>query len=105
MSNNDERYRSASQLRILKMLLLLGGHEVDGLAPSQIAKSLQIAPGEVTHDTANLRLAGLAEQIIETGRWRLTPRVPQIAMAMLRELERRGNFLDETKQRYTREPK
>ncbi len=103
--NNDERYRSASQQRILKMLLLLGGHEVEGLAPSQIGQSLQIAASVVTHDLANLRLAGVAEQIPETGRWRLSPRVPQIAVAMLNSLDQRTGRLADIRQRYTRDPK
>ncbi len=99
----SEQYRSAPQQRILKVLLILGGHEVDGLAPQQIADSLNIKPSQVTHDLANLALAGLAEQLLETKRWRLTPKVPQIAMAMLNNLNQKQRKLSEIEQRYTRD--
>lgn len=101
----EDRYRSESQQRILKILLTLGGHEINGLSPGEISKSLNIQPAHITRDLANLKIAGIAESIPETGRWRLTPKVPQIAMAMLREIEKREGFISETKQRYTRDPK
>ncbi len=97
----SEQYRSAAQQRILKVLLILDDHEVDGLAPQQIADSLGIKPSQVTHDLANLHLAGLAEQM-ESKRWRLTPRIPQIAVAMLGNLDRKQRKLAEIEQRYTR---
>lgn len=101
---SEERYRSESQQRIIRVLLYLGGHEVDGLAPGEIAKGLNIAPGQVTHDLANLRIAGVAETIGDSGRWRLTPRVPQIATAMLNGVGRAQKKIDEINQRYTRNP-
>ncbi|MBL3601601.1 MAG: helix-turn-helix transcriptional regulator [gamma proteobacterium endosymbiont of Lamellibrachia anaximandri] len=100
----DDRYKSNSQQRIVKILLFLGGHEVNGLAPGEIANGLSITPNNVTHDLANLRLAGVAEQLPESGRWRLTPRVPQIAMAMLNGISRAESKTNEVKNRFTRNP-
>lgn len=100
----SERYLSKSQQRILQILVFLGGHEVRGLAPGEIARSLQITPANVTHDLANLRIAGLAEEIEKTGRWRMTPRIPQIAMAMLNGIDRSQSKIDEVKHRFTRQP-
>lgn len=99
-----ERYKSNSQQRILTILKHLGGHEVDGLAPGEIASSLQIQPANVTHDLANLRIAGLAEILPDTNRWRLTPRIPQIGIAMLNGISRAEGRLAETKQRFTTQP-
>lgn len=99
-----DRYISKSQQRILKILVFLGGHEVNGLAPGEISKSLDILPANVTHDLANLRHAGLAEQVPDTNRWRLGPRVPQIALAMLNGYNRAKSKLEEVEQRYTRDP-
>jgi len=99
-----DRYISNSQQRVLRILVHLGGHEVDGLAPGEISKSLDINPAHVTHDLANLKQAGLAEKLPDTNRWRLTPRIPQIGVAMLNGISRRENKLAETKNRFTRNP-
>ena len=98
-----ERYRSASQQRVLRVLVVLGGHELEGIAPGDVARALDIAPSAVTHDLANLALAGLAERL-DTGRWRLTPRITQIAIALLNGVSRARRKLDEVEQRYTRTP-
>ena len=98
-------YTNATQQRILRVLLALAGHEVNGLAPSEIAHGLNINQSNTTRDLANLREAGLAEQIPDTGRWRLTPRIPQIAVAMLQGVDRAQLKVTEVKQRYTRAPR
>jgi DNA-binding IclR family transcriptional regulator len=102
---SDERYRSASQQRILRVLLALAGNEVNGLAPGELARGLQIGANQVTHDLRNLRIAGLAEEIPDLKRWRLSPRIPQIAVAMLHGIDRTEQRLTDTRQRYTREPR
>lgn len=98
-----EKYESAQVQRVLKVLLLLGGHELKGLAPGEIAKSLNIPNADTTRALNNLMYAGIAEQIADSGRWRLTTKVPQIAVAMLNNLDRAERKLSETRQRYTRE--
>ena len=103
-SHPDERYRSNAQQRILRIAVYLGGHEINGLAPGEIAKGLDISAANTTHDLANLRLAGLAEQIPDTNRWRLSQRIPQIAMAMLDGLGRAEKKVAEVRNRFTRRP-
>lgn len=98
------KYHSNSQQRILKVMLALAGHEVSGLAPGEIAKGLHITPSNVTHDLDNLCIAGLAEEIDESGRWRLTPKLSQIGLAMLDSADKAQRKIDEVKQRYTRKP-
>lgn len=96
-------YTCASQQRILRVLLALGGHEVNGLSPAEIAHGLGISQPNTIRDLENLRIAGIAERIADSGRWRLSPRIPQIAVAMLSHIDRAQRRVDEVRQRYTRE--
>lgn len=104
MSEERQPYESSSQQRILKVLMAMFGREVAGIAPGELAKLAEITPQEATRDLANLRIAGLAEQMADTGRWRLTARLPQKALVMLNEINRAAERIKETQQRYTRNP-
>lgn len=100
----DEKYRSSSQQRVLQVLLALAGNEFHGVTPGELAKATRSTASNMTRDLANLSLAGLAEEIPDTGRWRLGPKMVQLALAHLRhmdDIERRHN---EVRQRYSREP-
>lgn len=97
-------YTNESQQRVLKVVLALAGHEITGLAPSDIAKHVGTTLPNVTRDLDNLRTAGLAEQIVDTGRWRLGPRLVQIANAFSLHINTTQRRLDEVSQRYTRQP-
>jgi len=97
-------YINAAQQRLLKAVVLLAGNEFSGLAPSDLAKALGTNPSNVTRDLANLKEAGLAEQIQDTGRWRLGPKLIQIALAFSDHLIRSSDRMNELKQRYTRLP-
>lgn len=98
------RYDNSSQLRILRALMVLAGQELHGVAPGELAKSLQVSPSIVTRDLHNLREAGFAEPIQETGRWRLGPKLVQIAVAFAHGVSRAETRLAEIKNRYSREP-
>jgi len=95
-------YINAAQQRLLKTVMLLAGNEFTGLAPSDLAKALQTNPSNVTRDLANLKEAGLAEQLPDTGRWRLGPKVIQIATAFSEHVQMTADRLAEIRQRYTR---
>lgn len=101
---SKQKYESPCQQRILRVLMFLFGHEVSGLAPGELAKALQITASDATRDLANMKYAGLAEQIQDSGRWRLTPRLPQRALAMLNEIDRAESRTAEVRQRFTRKP-
>ena len=79
MSARKTDYTNEAQQRLLHLVDLLAGNELAGLAPSQIARSLDCNPSTVTRDLDNLRTAGWAEQ---TPRelWRLTPHVIQMSL-------------------------
>ena len=95
-------YTNDSQQRILRLALLMAGHEITGIAPSDIAAQQGCNASAVTRDLANLREAGWAEPVPETGRWRLTPQVVQMALAHLAALDRAETRLAETRNRYSR---
>lgn len=102
--SGDNKYENGSQQRVLLVLMALFGHEVQGVAPGQLAKALNISPSETTRDLANLKQAGLAEQMPDSGRWRITPRLCQKALTSLSAIESAAKKLDETRNRYTRNP-
>ncbi len=97
-------YINAAQQRLLKAVVLLAGNEFNGLAPSDLAKALNTNPSNVTRDLANLKESGLAEQLPDTGRWRLGPKLVQIALAFSDHMARSSSRMEELNQRYTRQP-
>ena len=99
---SDDKYVNSSQQRILQTLLALFGHEIQGIAPGELAEATHISPSAATRDLANLRMAGIAEQMADGNRWRLTPRIPQRALAMLSNIERAASRVEEVRNRYTR---
>lgn len=99
---NAPDHTNDSQQRILKTLLLLFGHEIDGLAPGQIARLVGCPPSSTTRDLYNLLKAGLAEQVPRNGNYRIAPLIAQKALAILTALEQAERRAAETRQRFTR---
>nr|VFK15007.1 MAG: hypothetical protein BECKLPF1236B_GA0070989_107113 [Candidatus Kentron sp. LPFa] len=95
-------YTNACQQRILRTLLALFGHEIDGLAPGQVAKRLGTTPANATRDLFNLEKSGLAERIPRNGHYRVTPLLGQKALSTLSAIDAAGRRVEETRQRYTR---
>lgn len=98
------KYDNAGQQRILRALMVLAGNEFNGVAPGELAKAMKESPSTATRDLHNLKEVGFAEQIQETGRWRLGPKVVQLSFAFSTELTRARQRLDEITYRYTRQP-
>lgn len=96
-------YTNAPQQRILKLLFILAGNEFNGLSHSEIAAATKCAASMVTRDLFNLAEAGIAEQIQETGRWRLAPKMIQLSTSFSNALTRAETRLKEFANRYTRE--
>jgi DNA-binding IclR family transcriptional regulator len=97
-------YDNGSQRRILDAIQALAGHELHGLAPKDLAEQLNAGASSVTRDLHNLVSAGFAEQIAETGRYRLGPVLVRIAIAHTTAMERAQQRLTETINRYRSEP-
>jgi len=96
-------YENAAQQRILKTVMVLFGHEVDGLSPSQIAKAINTNAGNVTRDIYNLIEAGVAEKLTHNDNIRIAPRVGQKAIAILNGIDAASRRLEDTKNRFTRQ--
>ncbi len=96
-------YENLAQQRVLKTLLALFGHEVDGLSPSQIAKAVNTSMGNVTRDVYNLIESGVVERLPHNDNLRITPRVGQKALAILTNIESATRRIEDTRNRYTRE--
>lgn len=73
-------YTNAAQQRLLQLIDLLAGHELQGLAPAEISKALNVAASSVTRDLDNLRTAGWGEQTPQGARWRLSPHVIEVSV-------------------------
>lgn len=95
-----DKYTNEAQQRILALVLTLAGHELDGLAPGDIAKLQGCSPSVVTRDLANLKAAGWAEQIQVSGRWRLGPQPTRIGLRHLALIDRAERKVAELKSRF-----
>ncbi|MDR1311126.1 MAG: IclR family transcriptional regulator [Burkholderiaceae bacterium] len=95
-------YTNDSQQRILKTLLILFGHEIDGLPPGQIARLVGATASNATRDLFNLEKAGMAERLSHNDNYRISPLIAQKAMSVLVALDRAEQKITETRQRFTR---
>lgn len=95
-------YTNEGQQRILRLVTLLAGNEITGLAPTDIARLQGCNASMVTRDLDNLRTAGFAEVVPETQRWRLAPTIVQIAIKHMAALDRAEQRLAETRNRFSR---
>lgn len=97
-----ERYLSDQVQRCFRLMFSLEGRIVAGASPGELAKALAVDPSCITRDLANLRAAGVVTQIPETGRYRLSPRIGQIGLQVLRELDDAERNLGDLRNRFTR---
>lgn len=100
MSGAD--YTHDGQQRILRLVMLLAGNEVHGLAPSHIARVQECNASMVTRDLANLQTAGWAERVRDSDNWRLAPQVVQLSVRHATALARAEDELRETRNRFSR---
>lgn len=91
--------------RTLRAVLVLAGHEVMGLRPTEIAKAIKESPSTVTRLMAAMEDEGFAERVPNRDEaWRLGPKLVQIARAHTAGLAEMQRQLDEVNQRYSRRP-
>lgn len=91
--------------RGLKLALILAGHEMFGLRTSEIAKAANLPNSMVTRDLQALVEEGFVERLpSDENRWRLGPKLVQIAQAHVAGLARIERDLKEVAQRYSRTP-
>lgn len=95
-------YANGSQQRLLRIVQALAGQELEGAKPSELAKAMEVSPGTITRDLANLEMAGWLETLDGTTRVRLTPLVGRIATTIQSGIQRGHRRLDEFSDRYSR---
>ena len=96
------KYTTHAQQRLVKLVLVMFGDVVNGYLPSELAKAVGASPGTMTRDLDNLETAGLARPDEETGRWRLTPRLPQQAIKVFNAIDAADQRVQEARNRFTR---
>lgn len=105
MSNPNES-NGRALLKGFEYYLALAGHEVDGMRPGQIAKATGVSAATATRDLRAMQGMGIVELVPGMeDRWRLGPKVIQVALAHMQGMERATSRVTETKQRFSREPK
>ncbi len=92
-------YTNAAQQRLLQLIDLLAGHELQGLANVDVARSMNCGAPMALRDLNNLRTAGWAEQTPQ-GRWRLAPHVIAISERYAAGVRASVQGLLDTTQRY-----
>lgn len=97
-------YTNAAQQRLLQLIDLLAGHELAGLAPTEIARALGCTAPVVTRDLDNLRTAGWAELHPGGKTWRLAPHAIQISLRYAAGLQAGSQNLRDTQRRYGTPP-
>ncbi|MBZ0250891.1 MAG: hypothetical protein K8F93_14650 [Burkholderiales bacterium] len=92
-----------AQRRIIETILCLAGNELMGLSTVDVQRALGLKHASVvTRDLQVLLDMGIAEKIQETGRWRLAPRLIQIARDYEVAIAKASSKVRELEQRYTR---
>lgn len=95
-----------AQRRILETVLCLAGNELMGLSTVDVQRALNLKHASVvTRDLQVLLDMGIAEKIQETGRWRLGPKLIQIARDFEINVTKAAAKFRELEQRYTRSPR
>lgn len=95
----------AQTRRALRTLLLLAGKETIGLRLSEVAKALDELPSTAARTLSALETEGFVERMPEADeRWRLGPKLVQIAQAHVRGLSEAEQRIREVAQRYSRTP-
>lgn len=97
-------YTCEAQQRVLKLLMALFGHEVNGVSPGELASGLGLKPSQITRDLWNLVEAGLVERLPKTDRTRISPRLGAKALNTLTAFDQAQRQLTDLRDRYTREP-
>lgn len=95
-------YTNEGQQRVLRLINTLAGHEITGRAPSDLARETNCTASTITRDLANLKEAGFAECVPETGYWRLSPQIVQISIRHMVALDRAVARLAEIRARFSR---
>lgn len=95
----------APVIRAKAVIETLAGNSFDGLRLAQVADLVRQSSPTTLRDLQGLESLGWAERIPgKDERWRLSPRLVQLAIAHQNELARLSQKLDDFTNRYSRSP-
>ena len=103
MNAAEKKNLGNAQLRLLKVIEALSGHEVFGIRLKEVAETVQSSAPTVLRDLQALESSGYARQD-ENGLWRLGPKAIQITGNFHAGAEGAQQRVNEIVQRYTRKP-
>lgn len=96
---------NAQTRRALRIITVLAGKEITGLRSGEIGKAVQESPSTMTRVLATMEQEGYVERLpAAEERWRLGPKLVQIARAHTNGLAEAQRQIDEVEQRYSRAP-
>lgn len=101
--SDDKKNLGNAQLRLLKVIEALSGHEVFGIRLKEVAEAVQASDPTVLRDLNTLAAGGWAKQD-ENSLWRLGPKAIQITGNFHAGAESSKQRVNEIYQRYTRKP-
>ena len=101
--SDDKKNLGNAQLRLLKVIEALSGHEVFGIRLKEVAVAVKASDPTVLRDLQTLAAGGWAKQD-DSGKWRLGHKPVQICTNFTWGLNQAKQAVSETEQRYTRTP-
>lgn len=102
MTLETTTYKLAEPIRkTCDLFRLLAGNEVLGLAPSEIAKGIDVAASWVSVNLPALATTGFVERVDGTNRWRLGVQFVRIAFTVSTNLGQAKRRLEEVSERYS----
>jgi DNA-binding IclR family transcriptional regulator len=98
----EKTYPLAAPMRkTCDLFRLLAGNEVLGLAPSEIAKGLEVPASWVSVNLPALATTGFVERVDGANRWRLSVAFVRISFTVSTNLGSAKRRLEEASQRYS----
>jgi DNA-binding IclR family transcriptional regulator len=103
--NADRDASKAAVAHAFALIYALAGNTFDGLRNAQIAEAVGESQPTTFRRLQALEATGIVERIPgRDERWRLSPRLVQIAIAHQQELARLNQRVDDFTNRYSRSP-
>lgn len=100
--SNDSQYLSNQIQRTLAVIHVMAGREVHGISPSELARVIDTSQANITRILANLKHANYAEHLpSNNSRWRLAPRLVQIANTVEANIKQSVQQLDIDQRNYS----
>ena len=91
--------------RVCAILLAMAGREVLGVRNSELADAIEVSRPTISRDLAKLVECGMVEPLpTDQAKFRLGPKLIQVALAHQLGMELIQQKLEEVRQRYTRAP-